>query len=131
VAIITGELGATVLEPLLRDQGPWVRLVPVPNTFFGGNIGVTGLITGSDVARVLADQPSGGRYLLPDVCLSEGTFLDGMTVADLPLQVEVIPSDGYSLRLALQGARAAPGSPPASSSAAPPGPVTVTLGASR
>jgi putative radical SAM enzyme (TIGR03279 family) len=131
IAILTGELGAAVLEPLVRDQGPHVRLVPVHNTFFGGNIGVTGLITGSDVARVLRDQPADGRYLLPDVCLSEGSFLDGMTVADLPLAVEVIPSDGYSLRLALQGVGPAPGSRSSPSSPTPPGPVTVALGASR
>ncbi len=30
-----------------------VRLVPVRNAFFGGNIAVTGLMTGVDVARVL------------------------------------------------------------------------------
>ena len=47
-----------------------VRVLPVPNTFFGGNIGVTGLLVGDDIARVLAAQPEGHRYLLPDVCLS-------------------------------------------------------------
>ena len=30
-----------------------------------------------DVARVLAAQPEGHRYLLPDVCLTGGVFLDG------------------------------------------------------
>ena len=74
------------------------------NDFFGGNIAVTGLMTGADIARVLRDEPAGQRYLLPDVCLSEGRFLDGMTVAELPRPVEVIPSDGYSLRLALTSA---------------------------
>ena len=49
------------------------------NEFFGGNIGVTGLLVGDDLARVLADEPAGHRYLLPDVCLSEGRFLDGTT----------------------------------------------------
>lgn len=121
VAVLTGEYGAMVLEPLLRDLDPPVRLVPVRNTFFGGNIAVTGLMTGADLARVLRDEPAGQRYLLPDVCLSEGRFLDGMTVADLPLPVEVIPSDGYSLRLALT-TPAAPSRPEA---------VAVALGASR
>jgi NifB/MoaA-like Fe-S oxidoreductase len=115
IAILTGEYGAAVLEPLVRDLTPRVRLVPVRNDFFGGNIAVTGLITGADIARVLRDQPSGERYLLPDVCLSEGRFLDGMTVAELPLPVEVIPSDGYSLREVVRRPR----------------PVAVALGASR
>jgi NifB/MoaA-like Fe-S oxidoreductase len=129
VAILTGEYGAAVLEPLLRDGPPGVRLVPVRNDFFGGNIAVTGLITGTDVARVLRDQPPEERYLLPDVCLSEGRFLDGTTVADLPRPVEVIPSDGYSLRLAIEG----PGATAASPVAMParPVPVGVALRASR
>ena len=55
------------------------------NEFFGGNTGVTGLMTGADLTRVLAAEPPGHRYLLPDVCLSDdGRFLDGGTVADLP-----------------------------------------------
>ena len=102
IAVLTGEYGAAVLEPLLRDQDPPVRLIPVHNGFFGGNIAVTGLMTGADIARALRHEPAGQRYLLPDVCLSEGRFLDGTTVAELPLPVEVIPSDGYSLRLALE-----------------------------
>ena len=47
-----------------------------------------------------AGRPSraGHRYLLPDVCLSDGRFLDGTTPADLPRAVEVVPTDGVSLR---------------------------------
>ena len=97
VAILTGEYGARVLGPLLPD----VRIVPVRNDFFGGNIGVTGLLVGEDLARALADEPEGHRYLLPDVCLSQGRFLDGTTPADLPRPVEIVPTDGASLRRAL------------------------------
>jgi hypothetical protein len=32
------------------------------------------------------------------VCLSEGRFLDGMTVADLRANVTIVPTDGASLR---------------------------------
>jgi Protein of unknown function (DUF512) len=74
----------------------------VPNEFFGGNTGVTGLMVGADVGRALATEPAGDRYLLPDVCLSDdGRFLDGTTAADLPRPVEVIPTDGHALRAAL------------------------------
>jgi NifB/MoaA-like Fe-S oxidoreductase len=99
VAILTGEYGAAVIEPLVADLD--VRVVPVRNTFFGGNIGVTGLLVGSDLAPVLAAQPEGHRYLLPDVCLSGGLFLDGTKPEDLPRPVEIIRSDGISLRQAL------------------------------
>jgi len=102
VGVLTGTYGALVLAPLLagipRDD---VRVLEVDNRFFGGNIGVTGLLVGEDVARVLAEQPEGHRYLLPDVCLSQDRFLDGTTVADLPRPVEVVPTDGASLRAAL------------------------------
>jgi NifB/MoaA-like Fe-S oxidoreductase len=103
VAILTGEYGARVLEPLVAPFG--ARVVPVRNDFFGGNIAVAGLLCGSDLARTLADQPEGHRYLLPDACLSGGVFLDGMTPADLPRSVEAVGTDGLSLRRALEGGR--------------------------
>src|SRR5439155_27376881 len=102
VAVLTGEYGAQVLAPLLRQIGRQdVRVLPVRNEFFGGNIGVTGLLVGEDIARVLNDEPEGHRYLLPDVCLSKGAFLDGTTPADLPRPVEVVATDGVALRNAL------------------------------
>jgi putative radical SAM enzyme (TIGR03279 family) len=100
VGVLTGTYGASVLGPLLAGRDG-VRVVPVENRFFGGNIGVTGLLVGEDVGRVLAAEPAGHRYLLPDVCLSGGRFLDGTTPDDLPRPVEVIATDGLSLRAAI------------------------------
>jgi len=101
IGIVTGELGARVLEPLVsalsERAAAEVRLVPVHNAFFGGNIGVTGLLTGADVAEALASEPAGDRYLLPDVVLSRGRFLDGETVAVLPHPVEIVATDGAAL----------------------------------
>jgi NifB/MoaA-like Fe-S oxidoreductase len=104
VGVLTGELGAPVITPLLAGLGrDDVRVLPVRNEFFGGNTGVTGLMTGADVARVLSAEPEGHRYLLPDVCLSdEGRFLDGSTIDDLPRPVEVVTTDGVALRAALE-----------------------------
>ncbi len=105
VAVLTGEFGARVLEPLLPTlrevAGTPVRIIPIANQFFGGNIAVTGLLTGVDVSAALAAQPGGERYLLPDVVLSNGQFLDGLTVADLARPVEVVATDGTSLVAAL------------------------------
>jgi putative radical SAM enzyme (TIGR03279 family) len=98
VAILTGTYGASVLAPLVGDRA---RVIAVENRFFGGNVGVAGLLVGEDLARVLADELAGHRYLLPDVCLSQGRFLDGTTPEDLPRPVEVVPTDGVSLRKAL------------------------------
>jgi NifB/MoaA-like Fe-S oxidoreductase len=107
IGIVTGELGARVLEPLVpalaERAGVEVRLVPVANAFFGGNIGVTGLLTGVDVAAALASEPDGDRYLLPDVVLSRGRFLDGEPLAILPRTVEVVGTDGAALVAAVSG----------------------------
>ena len=100
--VITGEMGAQVLEPLLGELPGQVRLLPVKNTFFGGNIGVTGLLTGADIAAALEGQPEHDRYLLPDVALSRGRFLDGMSAAELPRVVEIVATDGAGLVRALQ-----------------------------
>jgi putative radical SAM enzyme (TIGR03279 family) len=102
IGILTGPLGARVLAPLVARLGrPDVRIVTVANEFFGGNTGVTGLMVGEDLARTLQREPEGHRYLLPDVCLSNGRFLDGTTPADLPRPVEVVATDGHALRAAL------------------------------
>jgi putative radical SAM enzyme (TIGR03279 family) len=104
--ILTGEMGAAVLEPLLAELPGAVRLLPVKNVFFGGNIGVTGLLTGGDITAALDGQPEDARFLLPDVVLSRGRFLDGTTVEALPRPVEVVATDGASLVKALR--RSAP-----------------------
>jgi putative radical SAM enzyme (TIGR03279 family) len=104
VTVLTGTYGARILRPLL-DAHPRqdVTVQEVTNDFFGGNIGVAGLLTGEDLARALSTAPRDTRYLLPDACLNEGRFLDGLTLADLPRAVEVVPTDGQSLRTALDG----------------------------
>ncbi len=125
IGILTGTYGAAVLAPLVKQwradamsrQGsrrhstaagvPGARVVEVPNRFFGGNIGVTGLLAGADIAAVLAAEPVEHRYLLPDVCLSGGKFLDGMTPDELPRHVEIVPTNGSALRELLDAAAAA------------------------
>lgn len=123
VTVITGEYGAMVLGPLLKDH-PEVELLSVPNTWFGGNIAVTGLLVGADIAVALERNHPTGRVLIPDVCLSQGIFLDGTSVADLGFPVEIVPSDGLSLRRALQA-----GTPPACGDL--PQLVPVSVGATR
>jgi len=103
VAILTGAYGARVLQPLVATLGRHdVRVIAVENEFFGGNTGVAGLLVGHDLHRVLSAEPAGHRYLLPDVCLSQGRFLDGTTPADLPRPVEIVATDGIALRRALE-----------------------------
>ena len=107
VALLTGEYGARVLEPVLpalaAAAGRPVRALPVPNRLFGGNIAVTGLLAGADVAAALRSEPGDGvRYLLPDVALSRDVFLDGSAPGDLPRPVEIVGTGGDALVEALQ-----------------------------
>lgn len=105
VTILTGELGLQVLEPftesLSEHAGVEVRVQSVPNRFFGGNISVTGLLTGVDVAAALRTVPARDRVLLPDVVLSRGRFLDNFTPADLGRPVEFVATNGAALVQAL------------------------------
>ena len=101
VHIVTGEFGAQAIRPILatlqaHTAAP-VSLLSVQNDFFGGTIGVTGLLTSADVAKAIADIPDADRIVLPDVMLSRGKFLDGGTVAALPKVVEVVATHGAAL----------------------------------
>ena len=85
------------LQLLREAAGRRIELLVVANRFFGGNIAVTGLLTGADVADAIEAVPSGDRILLPDVVLSRGRFLDGTSVAELPRVVEIVATDGVAL----------------------------------
>ncbi len=137
IGILTGTYGAAVLAPLVsqwhadaitreKPSPPEARVIEVPNSFFGGNIGVTGLLAGVDIAAALAAEPAEHRYLLADVCLSGGKFLDGMTPAELPRHVEIVPTNGSALRQLLDAAAAAP-----SAAAAPNGTPSHTASVSQ
>jgi putative radical SAM enzyme (TIGR03279 family) len=102
--ILTGTYAAPILEELVVPYG--VSVMAVENRFFGGTIAVAGLLTGADIAHALRGADPSKRYLLPDACLSEGRFLDGLTPNDLPVAVTVIGSDGWSLRQAVDPALA-------------------------
>jgi putative radical SAM enzyme (TIGR03279 family) len=103
VVILTGAYGAEVLRPLLARAGyDTVEVRAVENRFFGGNIGVAGLMSGEDIVAELATIDPQARVLLPDVCLSEGRFIDGMELTALGGRVEVIETSGRALARALR-----------------------------
>ena len=106
VAVVTGEYGAPILRDLLdRYHFEDVDIITVENRYFGGNIKVAGLMTGQDLQRALADVPTTTTCLLPDVCLSEGRFLDGLGVDDLPRPVNIVRTTGQDLRAVLEHVR--------------------------
>jgi putative radical SAM enzyme (TIGR03279 family) len=101
VAVVTGAYGAVVLrETLTRNGFDHVPVIEVTNSHFGGNTAVAGLMTSVDIRSALTVAQPGFRFLLPDVCLNDGVFLDGGTLKQLQdeFDVEVIETNGESLR---------------------------------
>lgn len=105
LAVVTGELGAEVIAPLVTEaSGDRVEVVAVRNEYFGGNTAVAGLLTFADVSRALQGAPAGTLHLLPDVCLNGDRFLDGHTVGDLSAlhSIEIVPTSGTALRARIE-----------------------------
>lgn len=106
VMVITGEYAAPILRGLFDAHGFGdVKILPVVNSYFAGNIKVAGLLTGQDLNRALSDIPLSTICLLPDVCLSEGRFLDGLTLDDLARPVITVRTTGQDLRTTLESVR--------------------------
>ena len=107
VVVVTGEYAAPILRALFDEHGYGdVEVLAVQNSYFGGNIKVAGLLTGQDLLRALAPIAPTTTCLVPDVCLSEGRFLDGLTLDDLPHRVLAVRTTGHDLRRTLESVRA-------------------------
>lgn len=88
VVIVTGDYGARVFADVLPRieslAGVPMRVLPVANDFFGGNVAVSGLLVGSDVERaIVADSGPARKYLIPNTAVPGGRFLDDVDVADI------------------------------------------------
>jgi putative radical SAM enzyme (TIGR03279 family) len=106
VLVVTGEYAEPLLRKMFDEQGFGdVKVLAVKNSFFAGNIKVAGLLTGEDIATALADVPDTTLCLLPDVCLSEGRFLDGVSIDELGRTVRVVRTTGQDLRHTLESFR--------------------------
>jgi putative radical SAM enzyme (TIGR03279 family) len=110
--VVTGELYAPRLARLVAAAvtAGAVRVVGIPNDFFGRGIGVAGLLTGEDVRRHLAALDDlGEAVLVPAVALrdAEGVFLDDATPADLArdlgVPVRVVAPEARALLRGLRG----------------------------
>ncbi len=84
--------GGTAAYPFFRDlyrelepYGVRTDLYPIPNRWFGGNVHVAGLVTGSDLINELSERQIGDSLLIPGNMLreTEDVFLDGMTLEDV------------------------------------------------
>ncbi len=106
--VVTGSLFAPVLNGLLRETSLQRRVdvLPIRNDFFGGNVSVTGLLTGADITRAVSSHTAHARYLVPAVIFNEdGLTLDGRTAREISelsgRDVRYLPSDAESLLSAI------------------------------
>lgn len=84
---------ATLIAPTMERAiaefnqltGAELRVQVIPNTYFGPDIVVSGLLTGSAIIDALRQDPTDGPVLLPRVMFSRlhGLTLDDMSVEDL------------------------------------------------
>jgi putative radical SAM enzyme (TIGR03279 family) len=110
VALVTGEFFAPVLArltPAVARTGCITVVLPVANDLLGGNVGVAGLLCGSDIARaIVARRADADVFLVPDVAVNDdGLLLDDLTVADVATQsgadVRLVSCDAAGLVSAL------------------------------
>lgn len=102
LTMVTGELADGFMReeilPLFRKvRALTVELVAAPNTLFGRNVTVAGLLSGKCLYSALNGKDCGDLLLLPpDILNADGLFLDDMTVPQLAakLNVEVKVFDG-------------------------------------
>jgi putative radical SAM enzyme (TIGR03279 family) len=104
-----GPLLRSSLTKLLAGSPLRVRVLVVPNSFFGPVVTVAGLLTGGDILRAVRGRRLGSCLLVPASAVKEdeGIFLDDMSVADLEraVGVPVIPAgDLHDLRRVLLSA---------------------------
>lgn len=113
VTVVTGMMAATTLAGALGacSAAGRMRLLAVPNRFFGGNVSVTGLLTGDDIARAIAadlERPrptgadKGNIYLVPDIVMNaDGLMLDDLTFTEMcersGADVRLVSSDAAGL----------------------------------
>jgi putative radical SAM enzyme (TIGR03279 family) len=103
VVVLTGEYAAPLLAALFERCGYRdVDVRAVANRFFGGNIAVAGLLCGGDVADAIACDGGAATYLVPDTCVTNDRFLDGIELGSLDGDVRAVATDGTTLRRELE-----------------------------
>jgi putative radical SAM enzyme (TIGR03279 family) len=92
--ILTGEMFAPILSEQIERVndliGSKLKVQAVPNTYFGGDVAVAGLLTGKDYLAI-KDQIEGDFVVIPKHTIKsdEPILLDGMNFDDLKSQFDV------------------------------------------
>lgn len=89
VFIITGVSAMMVLDLVVKKlnliKGLTVHLLPVENHYFGGNVSVTGLLTGKDILQVMENKYQGQEVIIPEIIFKQGDniLLDNINLEEL------------------------------------------------
>lgn len=108
LTLATGVLAAPVIrEQVAKIQRKYPQIeaevIPVVNHFFGEQITVAGLLTGTDIIEQLKGKELGEYLLLPEVLLKSGedVLLDDLHISDiekaLQTRVRIVKSEGEAL----------------------------------
>ncbi len=92
--ILTGEMFAPIMEEQIAayngKTGARLRVLAVPNTYFGGDVAVAGLLSGRDYLAV-RDRIEGEFVIIPKHTIKsdEPILIDGMAFEDLKKQFKI------------------------------------------
>lgn len=102
--ILTGEMFAPLLGEMVakydRLAGTRLSVIAVPNTYFGGDVSVAGLLTGQDLLA-MKDKIVGDFAIIPKHTIKsdEPILLDGMTFDELrskfPVPIYDLDTEGF------------------------------------
>lgn len=105
--VVTGTLAAPLITDMantLHKKYPQVQVAvhAIQNDYFGGNVSVAGLVTGTDIIKQCKGKLKSKLLAVPEVMLRDekDMFLDDITTEQLAqaldCKVKVIPCDGGS-----------------------------------
>jgi putative radical SAM enzyme (TIGR03279 family) len=92
--VLTGEMFAPILTEQIAEYnrlaGANLHVLAVPNTYFGGDVSVAGLLSGQDYLKII-DQLKGDFIIIPKHTIKsdEPVLIDGMTFDELKSKFSV------------------------------------------
>lgn len=106
VMIATGEISGGFISDLSQKfmtavPGLDIKVKPIKNNFFGGEVNVSGLVCGCDIIEQLKDEEKADELFIPQTMLRDDDeiFLDDTTVSEveeaLGMKLTPVINDGY------------------------------------
>ena len=116
IDVVTGTLVAPLIKQMMAALQKKYRTIsikvhPITNNFFGGNVSVTGLVTATDIIAQCRGRMHSRTLVVPESMLrsEKDMFLDSVTLAQLEhalgVKVKVVPSGGAECVRALLGVK--------------------------